>query len=144
MSTVQEILARKGDAVHSIDVNARVLDAARRMNDLGIGGLIVIEDEVAVGMFTERDILRRVVAAQLDPATTRIADVMTTPIAVCRPDTTVAECRSVMTERRIRHLPIVDGDQVRGIVTIGDMLAHELGEYETTIQYLNSYVFEGR
>jgi CBS domain-containing protein len=144
MSTVQDILNRKGGAVHSIGATDSVLEAARQMNDLGVGGLVIIDGELAIGMFTERDILRRVVAARLDPATTRVRDVMTTPIAVCRPDTSIAECRAVMTEQRIRHLPIVDGKQLLGIVTIGDILAHEIGEHETTIEYLNSYVFGQR
>ena len=144
MSTVLDILNRKGGAVHSIGATDLVLDAARQMNDLGIGGLVVVDGERAIGMFTERDILRRVVAARLDPATTHVRDVMTTPIAVCRPDTSIAECRAVMTEKRVRHLPIVDGRQLRGVVTIGDLLAHEIGEYASTIEYLNSYVFGQR
>ena len=141
MGTVQDILHRKGSAVHSIGATGLVLEAARQMNDLGVGGLVVVDGELAVGMFTERDILRRVVAARLDPATTSVRDVMTTPIAVCRPGTSIAECRAVMTEKRIRHLPVVDGEQLLGIVTIGDILAHEIGEHETTIEYLNSYIF---
>lgn len=144
MGTVQDILTGKGGAVHSIGVADLVLDAARLMNELGVGGLVVVDGALAVGMFTERDILRRVVAAQLDPRTTRVGDVMTAPIAVCRPDTAIVECRAVMTERRIRHLPIVDGTQLRGMITIGDILAHAIGEHEATIEYLNSYVFGQR
>ena len=144
MGTVQDILDRKGTAVHSIGATGFVLDAAVRMNELGIGGLVVVDGDRAIGMFTERDILRRVVAARADPATTRVRDVMTTPIAMCRPDTTIAECRSMMTEKRVRHLPIMDGSALRGIVTIGDILAHEIGEQETTIGYLHSYVFGQR
>ncbi len=141
MSMVQDILTRKGGAVHSIGVTGSVLEAACRMNDLAIGGLVVVDGEHAVGMFTERDILRRVVAARLDPSVTKIREVMTAPIAVCRPSTSIAECRAVMTEKRIRHLPIVEGSQLLGIVTIGDLLAHEIGQHETTIEYLNSYIF---
>ena len=144
MGTVQDILNRKGRAVHSIGATGSVLDAARLMNDLGVGGLVVVEGESAVGMFTERDILRRVVAARLDPATTKVRDVMTSPIAVCRPGTSMTECRAVMTEKRIRHLPIVDGKQLLGMVTIGDLLAHEVGEHETTIEFLNSSIFGRR
>jgi CBS domain-containing protein len=144
MANVQDILNRKGGTVHSIEAHCLVLDAATKMNELGVGGLIVVEGEMAIGMFTERDILRRVVAAKLDPATTPVSKVMTSPIAVCRPDTSVDECRDVMTERKIRHLPVVDQNQLRGIVTIGDILAHEIGEHKATIEYLNSYVFGQR
>jgi len=141
MATVQAILTRKGNQVLSIGADDTVLDAARRMNERGIGGLVVTEGEHVIGIVTERDILRRVVAAQRIPATTQVREVMTSPVACCRPETTLAECRGVMTAKRIRHLPVVDDQGLRGIVTIGDLLAWEVNEHETTIEYLNSYIF---
>ena len=141
MATVQTILAKKGRTVVSTSITDTVLDAARVMNERGIGGLIVLDGEQVAGMFTERDILRRVVAMRRDPARTPVGDVMTTPVAVCRPETTLAECRAVMTDKRIRHLPVVDGNGVCGIVTIGDLMAEEVTEHEATIQYLNEYIF---
>ena len=141
MPTVQAVLDRKGNQVVSIDVAETVLTAATLMNSRGIGGLIVVDGTQVAGVFTERDILKRVVAAKRDPASTPIHTVMTTPVAFCRRDTTLVECRAVMTERRIRHLPVIDESGVCGIVTIGDLLAHEVTDREATIQYLSEYIF---
>ncbi len=144
MPTVQDVLRRKGSEVHSITAEATVLDAARRMNEEGIGGLVVLEGGRVIGMFTERDILRRVVAAQRDAAATKVREVMTSPVAFCRGDTPLEECRSVMTSKRIRHLPVVDEDGLVGLVTSGDVLAFDVQDREETIQVLNSYVYGTR
>jgi len=141
MATVQSVLDRKGGQVVTIDVADTVLGAASLMNERGIGGLVVMDGGRVAGMFTERDILRRVVAAKRDPARTAVGEVMTTPVAFCRRETKLDECREVMTERRIRHLPVVDDHGVCGIVTIGDLMAHEVADRESTIQYLNEYIF---
>ena len=141
MSTVQSVLAKKGGQVVTISVADTALVAATLMNERGIGGLVVLDGGRVAGMFTERDILRRVVAMRRDPATTPVRDVMTAPVAFCRQETTLDECRAVMTERRIRHLPVVDEKGVCGIVTIGDLMAHDVKDQEATIQYLNEYIF---
>ncbi len=141
MATVQTVLAKKGGQVVSTGVADSVLTAASLMNERGIGGLVVLDGNKVAGMFTERDILRRVVAMRRDPATTRVGEVMTTPVAFCRRETTLEECRAVMTGKRIRHLPVVDEKGVCGIVTIGDLMAQEVTEQEATIQYLHEYIF---
>ena len=141
MATVQAVLARKGGEVFTIGIADPVLAAATLMNERAIGGLVVLDEGRVAGMFTERDILRRVVAMRRDPATTPVGEVMTTPVAFCRPETTLEECRAVMTDQRIRHLPVVDGKGVCGIITIGDLMAHEAIDQESTIQYLNEYIF---
>ncbi len=141
MSTVQMVLARKGGEVVTIGVADTVLTAATLMNERAIGGLVVLDGGKVSGIFTERDILRRVVAKRRDPASTLVRDVMTTPVAFCRQETTLEECRAVMTEKRIRHLPVVDARGVCGIVTIGDLMAHDVTDREATIQYLNEYIF---
>lgn len=140
MATVQAILTRKGRDVVTIDRGDSALTAAERMNERGIGGLVVTDGGRLVGIVTERDILRRVVAARRSPESTRVEDVMTTPVATCRPDTTFPECRAFMTGKRIRHLPVVDETGLCGIVTIGDLLAQEVDEHQATIEYLNSYI----
>jgi CBS domain-containing protein len=141
MATVQAVLDRKGGQVVTIGVADLVLAAATLMNERAIGGLVVMDGDRVAGMFTERDILRRVVAARRDPTRTTVGEVMTTPVAYCRRDTRLEECRAVMTERRIRHLPVVDERGVCGIVTIGDLMAREVTDQEATIQYLNEYIF---
>jgi CBS domain-containing protein len=145
MATVRDLLATKGTAVVSIAPSATVLDAAQLMNECGIGGVLVMDDEQQlVGIFTERDILRRVVAADRAPSSTRVSDVLTTAVVTCQPETTVEECGAIMTSRRIRHLPVVDERGVRGIVTSGDVLAFRVSDQESTIQYMNSYMFNTR
>jgi len=145
MAVVRDLLARKGTDVVSIQPTATVLEAARLMNDRGVGGVVVVDEANSLlGIFTERDILRRVVAAGLPPESTKVADVFTRDIVTCTPDMNVEEIGSIMSTRRVRHLPVVDVTGLHGVVTIGDLLAHRLSDQETTIQHLNSYVFDMR
>lgn len=140
MSTVQKILERKGSHVLSTTEDSTVLDAAKRMNEHHVGALVVTRGDKVVGIFTERDILNRVVAGQRDPATTAVEAVMTAPVMVCSPETTRDECRTVMRERRIRHLPVVQDGQLVGLVSIGDMYESAELDHTTTIQYLYEYM----
>lgn len=144
MATVRDALARKGTTVFTVAPEQTVLEGARLMNDQGIGGLPVMVEGSLVGVFTERDIMRRVVAERRDPATTPIGDVMTQGVITCTPDATLEDCRAVMTDRRIRHLPVVEEDRLQGIITIGDVLALEVLEQRDTIGHLQSYVFDVR
>ena len=145
MATVQDLLDRKGTDVYSIGPHASVLDAAQLMNQRGVGGLLVLgEEDELLGVFTERDILRRVVAEGLDAARTRVGDVATPNVFTCVPETTLDECAEIMSSRRVRHLPVVGADGLRGIVTSGDVLARRVAESEATIEYMNSYMFDIR
>ncbi|GJG85742.1 inosine-5-monophosphate dehydrogenase [Gemmatimonadetes bacterium T265] len=128
-----------------IDAESTVLDAARLMTARGIGGLMV-RDAAGhmVGIFTERDVLRRVVNDGRDPQATAVAAVMTAPVLTVAPETTVAECRRLFTGRRIRHLPVKDGGELVGVVTSGDVLAFEADEAKATIEHLEGYVFSNR
>lgn len=144
MPSVGDILNRKGSDVATIAPSATVLDAARLMTERGIGGVPVMQDDAMVGVFTERDILRRVVVALRDPASTPVADVMTSPVLTCTRDTTVEECTAVMTARRMRHLPVIDESGLCGIVTIGDILALRAAEQEAAIAELNRYIYDIR
>ena len=144
MATVKDILGRKGRDVVTIVADDSVLSAARLMNKRGIGGIVVLEDDEVIGIFTERDILRRVVAERRDPTTTLIRDVMTTPVMTCKLEAKLEECTALMTDKRVRHIPVVDADGLCGIVTSGDILAYQVSEQADTIQYLNSYVFDLR
>lgn len=144
MATVKDILDKKGAAVVTIVPDDSVLTAAKLMNQRGIGGVVVVEDDEVVGVFTERDVLRRVVAERRDPAKTVIRDVMTSPVITCRPGAGLDECRALMTDKRVRHLPVVEAGTLCGIVTSGDLLAHHAMEQADTIQYLNNYMFDIR
>ncbi|QNN23132.1 CBS domain-containing protein [Planctomycetales bacterium ZRK34] len=143
MTTVQEILASKQqNAVTTIDRNVSVLEATQLMNRHKIGALIVEENDRVVGIFTERDVLRRVVAEQHDPATTKVGDVMTDKVVCVTADTSVDDVRQIMKSRRIRHLPVVNGDQsVLAMLSIGDLNAHAIRDGEVTIQYMHEYIY---
>jgi CBS domain-containing protein len=140
MVSVQKILDNKGHEVVSIDHEAKVVDAARLMNERRIGALVVTRGEKVVGIFTERDILNRVVAPLRDPAATAVHEVMTSPVACCSPETGRPECRAVMRNRRIRHLPVVQDERLVGIISIGDILEVEGAEQQETIRYLYEYM----
>ncbi len=142
MATAKDILAIKGAQVASIDPEASVFEAAVLMNDKKIGALVVIEDNRLTGIFTERDILRRVVAQGRDVAATRVRAVMTTELACCQLHTTLEEARGVMKNRRIRHLPVVDdNDNLLGLISIGDLNAYQTNTHEQTIHLLHQYIY---
>ncbi len=144
MPTVRDVIARKGSEVVSVDPGATALDASRLMTDRGLGGLVVLDAGRLVGVFTERDVLRRVVAAGLAPDRTPVRDVMTADVITCLPDTSLDECAAIMTTRRVRHLPVSDERGLHGLVTIGDVLAFQVREHEATIQFMNAYMFDVR
>ncbi len=144
MSTVKDLLARKGTVVISVSPGDTVLAAAHVMNDKGIGGVVVMTGATLVGIFTERDIMRRVVAASRDPATTLVSDVMTAEPITITDEMQVAVCRAMMSARRVRHLPVVHDGALVGVVTSGDVLAFEVAHAEAQIEQLEKYVFDVR
>jgi CBS domain-containing protein len=142
MGTVREILSRKGSQVWSVGKEATVLDAALLMNEHRVGALVVLEEGRVAGMFSERDVLRRVVASQRDPARTLVAEVMTEEVVCGTLETSIEEARGAMKNRRIRHLPLVDGDRrLLGLISIGDLNAHEATSQEQTIHLLQEYLY---
>lgn len=141
MVQVKDILGRKGGAVVAVRDEDTVLHAARLMNEQRIGSVVVMAPgQGLMGIFTERDILRRVVAEGRSPESTRIGEVMSTPVTCCQPDTTLQECQAIMTGKRLRHLPVVDNEEVIGIISIGDLMAAEVQLQQTTIEYLHEYL----
>jgi len=142
MATLSDLLRAKSNrTIHTVDQSSTVLAATERMNEHLIGALIVTDSGRMVGIFTERDVLRRVVAAHRDPAQVRLREVMTADVACCRADTPVDEARQMMKERRIRHLPVLDdADDLLGLVSIGDLNAWYTQDQEVTIHSLNEYL----
>lgn len=140
MPTARMILDRKGSDVATVERSDSVLDAARLMNARRIGALVVAEGDRVVGIFTERDILCRVVAEERPPAETKVGDVMTSPMACCHRDTKLSECKAVMTSKRIRHLPVVEEGKLFGMISSGDILANDAADQQATIEYLNEYL----
>ena len=144
MALVRELLARKEARILTIGPSASVLQAALLMNEHRVGSLVVVEDGRVTGMFTERDVLQRVVAGRRDPEATRVAEVMTGSVVCCAPETTADEVRGVMRDRRIRHLPVVDGaGRLLGVISIGDLNAQLQAAQEQTVVMLTEYI-QGR
>ena len=141
MSKVSEILEGKGRDVLEIGADASVLDAVRLMVERNVGSLLVTDEggEVA-GIVTERDYLRRVTLEGRAEAETRVAEVMSSPLVVVTPETSIDECMAIMSDRRIRHLPVVDEGRVAGLVSIGDLVKFRSRQQSFEIQYLTNYI----
>lgn len=142
MAQVQDLLRTKGSEVWTIRPAATVLAAVERMNEHQIGALVVVtEDEQVAGIFTERDLLRRVVGERRNPATTLISEVMTENVVCCPPDTTTDEARYQMRQRRIRHVPVADEHgQLVGLISIGDLNAELQASQEQSLFFLQEYI----
>ena len=143
MATVRTLLEKKNAPVAQVGKAQSVLEAARMMKDRHIGCLVVTEEDRVIGIFTERDILMRVVAEGREPARTTVGEIMTSPVTCCHPDTTLEECIAVITEKRHRHLPVVEDGRLCGIISSGDLLAQQVRNHETTITYLQEYLHGG-
>jgi CBS domain-containing protein len=141
MANVKDLLARKGGKVLVVSPTTTVLDASEQMNAEGTGSVLVAEGGRLVGIFTERDLMRRIVAVRLDPGTIPVSQVMTTALVTATLEATIPDCGALMSERRIRHLPVVDGTTIAGMVTTGDVLAWQLQEQRSVIEQLESFVF---
>ena len=140
--TMRDILEVKGGEVISIAEDATVMQAALLMNQRRVGSLVVMGGGQVVGIFTERDVLRRVVAECRDPEQTLVSQVMSPDVICCHLDTSLDEARSVFKNRRIRHLPVVDADDALvGVVSIGDLNAYHADSQEVTIHYLHEYIY---
>ena len=141
MPKVSEIIDKKGGDVATVGREDTAIRAVEIMNERRIGAVVVVNDGKVVGIFTERDLLNRIVAKGLDAATTPVKDVMSTPVACCQLSTDLTEAQSVMTNKRVRHLPVVEGDDLVGIVSIGDLMARQVTDQKNTIRYLNEYLY---
>jgi len=142
MARVADILKEKGSAVMSIGPDARAIDAALLMNEHKIGALVVLDAGSIVGIISERDMMRRVVAAHRDPDRTPVHEVMTHPVVTCRPDAHIDDARKIFQSRRIRHLPVVDEDGgLEGMISIGDINAWQLNGQEVQIRHLQEYLY---
>jgi CBS domain-containing protein len=140
METIAHILKEKVAGVHYAPPGATVLEAVEKMCAERVGALLVCEEGRPIGMFTERDLMTRVILEHRDPATTRVDHVMSRDIVVVEPDTQAEEAMAVMTERRCRHLPVVVDGQVVGLVSIGDLVRWASRNREFHIRALEDYI----
>jgi len=139
---LKDILKEKGSEVYSVELNASVTDAINLMVEKNIGAVIVMNGKRPVGIFTERDLMRRVCVSCKDPHQTKVKDVMTSGVIYGAPDDDIQYAINVMTQHRIRHLPIFDGDQLVGIISIGDILKLQYKELEMENRVLKEYISE--
>jgi CBS domain-containing protein len=140
MSHVAEILAAKGKDVLTIRRGATVFEAIQAMVQANVGSVIVTDGDAICGIFTERDYLRRIVLEGRTSKATPVIDVTTERLVVVDPTRSVEECMSMMTSERIRHLPVIDGGKLVGLVSIGDVVKHLSREREAEIRYLTEYI----
>jgi CBS domain-containing protein len=140
MNRVKEILDEKGHDVLQIEADATVFDAVKQMVGAGVGSLLVRDGSEVAGIFTERDYLRRMTLEGRDDKDTAVREVMSTPLVVVTPQNTIDECMAMMTDRRIRHLPVVDGGEVVGVVSIGDIVKFKSKQQSFEIKYLTDYI----
>jgi CBS domain-containing protein len=140
MSQVSEILDQKGHIVLRIEAGASVYEAVQRMVEANVGSLLVTEEGEITGIVTERDYLRRVAVDPGDDRETPVRAIMSSPVVVVTPETSIDECMALMTNRRIRHVPVVDAGEVAGIVSIGDVVKFKSREQSFEIQFLQDYI----
>jgi CBS domain-containing protein len=138
--TVSSILRYKGHHVWSVSPDESVFQAISLMADKGIGALVVIAAERLVGIISERDYARKVVLHGKSSRDTPVRDIMTSPVVSVSPDQTVDDCMRLVTTKRIRHLPVVQGEKVVGVVSIGDLVQRVISTQGETIQYLQEYI----
>ena len=138
--TVSSILRHKGHDVWSVSPDDSVLQAMRLMADKDIGALVVTVDETVVGIVSERDYARKVVLQGKFSRDTPVRDIMSSPVVSVSPNHTVDDCMRIVTTKRIRHLPVVQGEKVVGVVSIGDLVRKVISTQGETIQYLQEYI----
>lgn len=141
MNTVAQLLQGKPDqAVYTMAPTASAHEGARLMAEKNIGALVVVQDGQVVGLVGEREYTRRLVLAAGSATQTRLGDIMSTPVMYVRPDQTSEQCMALMTRHRLRHLPVLDGDKLVGLVSIGDLVKATLDEQQFIIEQLEHYI----
>lgn len=140
MSTVADILKIKGYKVYSIDKSATVYEAVAKMTEKSVGCLVVTKGEETIGIVTERDYLRKVIIKGHTAKATPVTDIMTSEIICVGPESTVEQCMAIMTEKRIRHLPVIEQRRLHGLVSVGDLIKQFSRDQKVTIKYLTDYI----
>ncbi len=140
MTIVRQLLDRKDRAIFSVEPQAPVLEAIRAMAAHHVGALLVMQADTLAGIVSERDYARKVILLGRSSAETPVRDIMTFPVITVSPDDTVQTCMQLMTDKRVRHLPVVDGGRVVGMVSIGDLVKAVIAEQQAQIEQLENYI----
>jgi CBS domain-containing protein len=137
---VAHLLEHKGSTVHSIEPERPVIDAVRLMAQYGIGALLVMQNSQLLGVLSERDYARKVVLMGRSSSDTAVREIMSSPVITVRPSQSVRECMQIMTERRVRHLPVLEERRILGVLSIGDLVRAVVEEQQQTIEQLEQYI----
>ena len=140
MRTVIDILNSKGHEVWSISPGESIFNAVQLMSEKGIGALLVMEEERPIGIVTERDYARKVALEGRSSKTARVHEIMSTRVVCVRPERTIEDCMALMTDKRARHLPVVDHKRVIGMISIGDLVKAVIAEQQFVIDQLHDYI----
>ncbi len=140
MNNVRQLLQSKGTHIWSTTPGTSVYDALQLMADRNVGALVVIDGERLAGIFSERDYARKVILKGKTSHELSVSEIMTTDVVSVRPDQTIVDCMELMTERRIRHLPVLDAGRVVGIISIGDVVKSIISNQKDTITHLEEYI----
>lgn len=140
MKTVHQLLETKGRAVVSVSPGAKVIDALRVMAEREIGAVLVVDDDRLVGVMSERDYARKVILKGKSSQDTYVREIMTERVVYVRPQQTVPECMALMTNKRVRHLPVLEGDRLVGVLSLGDLVKETISEQQFIIQQLENYI----
>ncbi len=140
MTTVRHLLERKGHALHTVEPEDPVLDAIRKMAEHHVGALLVMRGDSLMGIISERDYARKVILLGRASAETPVWQIMSTPVITVGLSNTVEECMRLVTERRIRHLPVLDGPRVIGMISIGELVKAVIEDQQQQIEQLESYI----
>jgi CBS domain-containing protein len=140
MTTVSQLLRNKGGAVWSVSPETSVYHALELMADKNIGAVLVLDGAKLAGIFSERDYARKIILHGKASKDTPVKDIMTSKVVTVRPDQTIETCMALMTDKHFRHLPVVEGDQVVGVISIGDVVKAVIAEQEFRIEQLESYI----
>jgi CBS domain-containing protein len=140
MKSLKQLLGAKGSQVHFIHPDAKVIEALQLMAQKDIGALLVMDGGRVVGIMSERDYARKVILHGKSSQDIAVRDIMTSGVVTVDPSKTIEDCMSLMTQRRIRHLPVCEGDKLVGLVSLGDLVKEVIAEQEQTIRQLESYI----
>ena len=144
MSTVRELLKDKPENVWTVSPRDSVYKALQLMADKNVGAVLVVENEKLVGIFTERDYARKVILKAKASKDSSVGELMTEAVLYVRPEQKVEDCMALMTEKRVRHLPVLENERLIGIISIGDVVRKRISEHEFLIHQLENYITGGR